>query len=178
MRTSKFGAGFLPLALLAAVWLLASPPAAAQGYPHEYQATCSGTDAGAGQTCTLQLPAAAARFVVNIRAYVQCADACSISQTRDGSAAANTAVTVRKLNPNAAWVATPVAEVYSDSDVGSGTATGPATVAIPASPGYMILDAAGTILEAAAAGVRNYNVTVTLTGDYEVTFFWEERANY
>ena len=161
---------FLALALFAAFL----PAAWGQG-THEFTATCAGADTTAGKTCTVQLPASATRWVALKGVFIQCSAACTVAQARDGSAASATAQTVRPLNPNGSWMAAPAAAVYAESNAGAGTPVGPTSLAVGASPSFQTLDLRGVWLEGGAATAQNYTVTVTLTGNYVVTFQWEER---
>ncbi len=166
--------------LIATLALLAFllPAAQGQGLPHEYEATCSGSDTGSGVTCTLQLAASAARWVRVKSIFIQCSTNCDVTQTRDGTAATATAATIRKVNPSASWIAAPVAAVYSASNVGAGTPIGPTTLTVAATPAYQVLDGSSILMEAGAASVQNYNLKVTCTCNFVVTNHWEERPRF
>lgn len=167
--------------LVAATLLL--PLAALAQQKSEYTSTCSGNLADASTACTIQAPAGTSLHTVIRSVFVQCSVQCTISQERDGTAAtvsgASVAATIRKVNPNAAWVPASVSSVFKASNVGAGTPIGPeGGIVQSASPAYLVLEGGSIVLERDAAGVRNYTIKPTAgSGTYVVTFLYEQRAS-
>jgi hypothetical protein len=103
-------------------------------------------------------------------AVVYCSAACTITQTQNGTAATNTAATIRGIQP----VSISTATAWFPSNVGAGTASsgalhlqGPATVT---------LDLSRIYFAAGSTGATNYTVAIgTMTGTANITIYWGEQ---
>lgn len=164
-----------------ALFALLSPCAvklAAQGLVSEYYIEREVTLAGTAEVITIQIPAASARYLRMKLAQIWCSTGsveCTIE--RDGTAATTTALTVKKVNPNAAWVPTSIASAFHTSNVGAGTQVGTKQTAYSSTPG-LVLNMTPTVLEKASAAVRNLTIrTASYTGTVRISVMWEERAN-
>jgi len=107
----------IALLVICCVGIVADEPAPGAQYTVTYSATLSAT---AG-IVTVQQPATGSRNVQLVWASVFCSVTCYYTMERDGTAAANTAATVNKINPDARAA---TATVFTASDVGSGTVLG------------------------------------------------------
>lgn len=142
-----------------------------------YFATVSGTISSSGTSkLTIQQPATGARQINYIAAVAQCAgQSFSVDQAENGTAATTTAGTAVALIPT---TATASAKVFTASNVGSGTATGPTLAFTAGNPQVIDLSqrTTGTVV---AATTNNYTITVTNTGSGSCTggisIYWSER---
>lgn len=97
-----------------------------------YTATCDLTLAGAAKKCTLQQPSSGAKTVQLVDATIYLAQAGDVTFSCNGTAATATAGTIRSNNPT--FAATVAVKLWTDSDVGAGTACGPPVPIIAAVP--------------------------------------------
>lgn len=163
-------------ALLA--FLLALPSFGQNNYPKSvaetprvYIATCSATLSSAATACSIQQPATGANNVRLLYAQVYCSAACTATQERNGTAATATAATVKRVNPDRADTIT--ANVFSASDVGTGTAF----VVKNLTAGTTVIKLKGLYLIGNGTA-KNYTVRIaSMTGDVAIAFQWEEYSN-
>jgi hypothetical protein len=130
----------------------------------------------AGTTATIQQPATNQSQVELEQAVVYCSVNCSITQAANGTAAANTAGTVRALLPTQLAVPIPV-NFFTASDVGAGTAQGGIIHVV--GPGTVVIcfnvscGATQSIrLNTGQGAAANYSITIgSITGTANITFF-------
>lgn len=137
-----------------------------------YTATCTLSVSGSAKACTVQQPASGARTVQFLTAYVHSTVAVSLTQERDGTAATANEVTEAAINPTEGG--TPVANGFTDSNVGVGTViAGSSTIKVPAD-GTIVLDLADIQLRGSGTA-KNYTIrTSAVTGTVTIVIKWQE----
>lgn len=156
---------FILLCLAIAAPLLAQPRAL-----NTYTATCTLTLSSSAAACTIQQPASNARNVQLVSAYVYSTAAITITQERNGTAATATGVTETAVNPDISDTNT--ANVFTASDVGSGTTI---ATAIPiAASSSQTLDLSDIQLRGSGTS-KNYTIrTSSATATVTVIIKWRE----
>lgn len=140
----------------------------AHAQPAIYSYSKSTVLAGAGEKITLQQPASLAKRVKVRAVSVYCSVACTVTLSRDGTAATTTAGTAVAVSADYGTAAT---TVFHTSNVGAGTTLG--TSAVPAGS-TVTYDTFGWELNTASTA-RNYSVAVgSLTGTVILTMTWSE----
>jgi hypothetical protein len=124
---------------------------------------------GAAEKVTVQQPSSAARNVRFKSASVYCSVACTVTISRDGTAATTTAGTVVALSAD---YRTPKATVFHTSNAGSGTTLFTQVIAAGAT---FVFDLVGIELDQSSTA-RNLSIgTDSITGTATIAVKWEER---
>ena len=124
---------------------------------------------GAAEVITVQQPAASAKTVRFVGAYVDCSAACSVTVERNGTAATTTSLSVAKVNPSSSQAATAVA--FSSSNVGTGTVV--ATYSLTAG-GSRIIDLSRVYMTGTGTGKNLTLRTSSITGIVNILVQWTE----
>lgn len=133
--------------------------------PTYWDATHTFTLSGSAAVITIQQPAANAQRVRLQSAFVYSSAACSFVQERDGSAATETALTLKKTNPQSPL--TPNVTAWRNSNSTGGAQIGP-SYAIPAG-GSAALDVSRVYLIGNGT-TRNYTIrSASCTGTFTVS---------
>lgn len=124
---------------------------------------------GAAEKVTIQQPSSAARNVRFKSASVYCSVACTVTMSRDGTAATTTAGTVVALSAD---YRTAKATVFHTSNVGAGTTLFSQVIAAGST---FVFDLNGIELDQSNTA-RNFTIaTDSITGTATIAVKWEER---
>lgn len=122
----------------------------------------------AAEAITVQQPTTLARTLRFSAAWVDCSVACTVTISRNGTAASSTALTPVPLNVGSAAAA---ATGWRSSNVGAGTVIG--TFALPAGAGTPV-NLSGVVLTG-NGNTKNVTVSVaSLTGTVHIMIRWTE----
>jgi len=103
-------------------------------------------------------------------AVVYCSATCTVTQTQNGTAATNTAATIRPIQPTSVSTAT----AWFPSNVGAGSASGGA-LHLPG-PATVTLDLSRIFFAAGSTAATNYTVVIgSMTGTANITIYWGEQ---
>lgn len=125
---------------------------------------------GAAEKVTVQQPSTGAKRVRFLTAVVYCSVACTVTMSRDGTAATGTALT-----PVALSSAYPAATAtgWHTSNAGSGTALSPAFPLVAGAT--QVFDISGIELSGSSTA-KNFSVaTNSITGTAMIQIFWREQ---
>jgi hypothetical protein len=128
---------------------------------------------GTTEKLTIQQPASGSKRVRFISAYVYCSAGCTVTQSRNGTAATSTSLTVGKINPESTPNG-PTATAWHTSNVGSGTSIG-GNLTLDSTNAYQaILDLDGIYMMDDGTAI-NYTIAVSATsGTNRIVIKWEE----
>lgn len=120
---------------------------------------------------TIQQPATAAKSVTLESCVVYCANACTVTQAQNGTAATTTAGTLRALTNTAGSIVT---KFWTASNVGSGTAV--AGIFHLAAGNTVVLDLTKISLPKSNSTAVNYSITaISASGVTNITIYGSEQ---
>ena len=137
--------------------------------PRLFAGTCD--TSSAPFSCTLQQPATGAAKVRLVSATIFCAAACEVLQSRAGTAATATAVTIRDVNGKGV---TPKATMFLRSDVGAGTLAVDALLPQPGIETFVPYTNSVYLIGNGTTVNYTWRLAATIVGRFKVIVFWEE----
>lgn len=129
---------------------------------------------GTSEKVTIQKPASGSRSVRLVSALVYCSVECTVTQSRNGTAATTTTLTssIKGNNPESASTSNLTA--YHTSNVGAGTAIGGTVTVFAGAPGVS-LDLSKIKMYGDGTAI-NYSLAVasSTSGTLRITLMWDE----
>jgi len=126
----------------------------------------------AAEKITIQQPTSGDRFVRFMGAYVYCSVACTVTLSRNGTAATSTTLTQVALNPSHPNVITSAVNVYSSSNVGAGTTISAYDLSAGST---LVLDLKDMVLTGNVATTNLSLGTNSITGNVKIGITWMEQ---